>query len=161
MKLTFTLNGKNQSIDVPEREMLVDTLRNTFLLTGTKTGCREGECGACTVLLDGKTVNSCLIPSFTVNGKSVLTIEGLTGDPLAEKIMNEFAAGGASQCGFCTPGMVISAYSLLKTNAAPTDAEIREGMSGNLCRCTGYTKIAEAVKNVSDETRKQSVKETL
>ena len=145
MQLSFILNGNPVSCEIAGREFLVDVLRDTFHLTGTKIGCREGVCGACTVLLDGQNVNSCLIPVFSVAGREVTTIEGLRSDPIAERLMNNIAGENGSQCGFCTPGMVLSAYVLLKSGAVLTEETIRREMAGNLCRCTGYEKIVDAI----------------
>ncbi len=146
MEFKFILNDKEVTVDAEPEKRLIDVLREDFSLTGTKIGCGEGECGACTVLLDGKTVNSCLIPIFQVNNKKITTIEGLTASGKAEHIKDSFLRNGAVQCGYCIPGMVISSYALLSEKPAPTDTEIREALSGNLCRCTGYTKIVKAVK---------------
>ncbi len=150
VKISFNLNGKDLSLEVPPETLLVDLLRDHLGMTGTKAGCREGECGACTVLLDGDPVNSCLLPAVKVTGKSVMTIEGLAGengelDVLQKSFVDEFAV----QCGFCTPGMIMNAKALLDRVPNPDDREIREAISGVLCRCTGYAKIAEAIKKAS------------
>jgi aerobic-type carbon monoxide dehydrogenase small subunit (CoxS/CutS family) len=148
--LSFTLNGKAVNVAVDPSTLLVDLLRESFGLTGTKVGCREGECGACTVLVDGQAYNSCLMPVLKVQGREVTTIEGLQKpdgslDPLQEAFMD----AGAAQCGFCTPGMIMNAKALLSSNPNPDEHEIRKALSGVLCRCTGYRKIVEAVKNVA------------
>ena len=145
MRLSFVLNGEHVSCEIAGRETLADLIRDTFHLMGTKIGCREGVCGACTVLLDGKNVNSCLIPAFSILDREVTTIEGLQNDPVARRLMNNIAGENGSQCGFCTPGMVISAYVLIKSGVELTEAIIRREMAGNLCRCTGYEKIVEAI----------------
>jgi carbon-monoxide dehydrogenase small subunit len=129
---------------------LLDVLREDLKLTGTKEGCGEGECGACSVLIDGRLVNSCLVPVLQVEGTSIKTIEGVaTGEQLS-RVQKAFIDHGGAQCGICTPGMVMAAISLLEEHPSPTDAEIREGLAGNLCRCTGYIKIFEAVLNACD-----------
>jgi carbon-monoxide dehydrogenase small subunit len=147
-RINFVLNGKTCSATVNTREILVDLLRNRLHLTGTKIGCGIGECGACTVLLDGQPVNSCLVIAVSVDGREILTIEGLAGDEL-DALQQAFIEEGAVQCGFCTPGMLLSAKALLDKNPAPTVEEIRIAISGNLCRCTGYTKIVRAVENAA------------
>ncbi len=149
-KLSFKLNGKSLTVTIPVETLLVDLLREEFGLTGTKVGCREGECGVCTVLLDGTPVNSCLLPAFKVQGKEVVTIEGLEKDDGALDVLQQaFMAEGAAQCGFCTPGMILNAKALLDRNSNPTEDEIRHALSGVLCRCTGYRKIIEAVKTAA------------
>ncbi len=148
--LSFTLNGKAVKVDVDPSTLLVDLLRENLGLTGTKVGCREGECGACTVLVDGKAYNSCLIPAIKVQGRDVVTIEGLQkADGSLDPIQQAFMDTGAAQCGFCTPGMILNAKALLSSNPNPDEHEIRKALSGVLCRCTGYRKIVEAVKNVA------------
>jgi len=151
MRIAFHLNGEQTQCDIMEGAVLADVLRDTLLLTGTKIGCREGECGACTVLLDGEPVNACMILAETIEGRQITTIEGLRGDPAAKRLMELLAEGGGSQCGFCTPGMVVSGYALIRNNTHLSDQAIREGMAGNLCRCTGYAKIIEAVKRCKEE----------
>ncbi len=148
--LSFTLNGKAVNIVVDPSTLLVDLLREDFGLTGTKVGCREGECGACTVLVDGEAYNSCLMPALKVQGRDVMTIEGLQKpDGSLDPIQQVFMEAGAAQCGFCTPGMILNAKALLSTNPNPDEHQIRKALSGVLCRCTGYRKIVEAVKNVA------------
>lgn len=145
MKINFTLNNEDVSLEVDPSMRLLDVIRNVLHLNGTKEGCGEGSCGACVVLMDGKSVNSCLIPMANVIGHKIVTIEGLKETKEFDVLQEAFANRGGSQCGFCTPGMIIAAYSLLKHNPHPTEIEIREKMSGNLCRCTGYQAIVEAV----------------
>jgi len=151
--LSFTLNGEPVEAEVEPQLTLLQLLRDTLELTGTKEGCGMGECGACTVLLDGKTINSCIFPALEVEGRKVTTIEGLT-DPQGNlhPIQKAFVEYGAIQCGFCTPGMVLSAKALLDENPKPSEEEIRHGIAGNLCRCTGYLQIIQAIKAVSEKT---------
>ena len=148
--ITFTLNGQQTKIAVEPNLLLVDMLRDRLGLTGTKIGCGEGDCGACTVLLDGKTVNSCLILALQVDGHSVLTVEGLGNYDRLHPLQAAFIAEGAVQCGFCTPGMLLSAKALLDENPQPTRQEIAKHISGNLCRCTGYAKIINAIEKVAN-----------
>ena len=145
MKISFKLNGKPVSLDLDPSMRFIDVLREILHLTGTKEGCGEGSCGACVVLVDGKSVNSCLLPVANVIGHEIVTIEGLKETKEFDVLQKAFAERGGQQCGFCTPGMIIAAYSLLKSNPYPTEEEIRAKMSGNLCRCTGYQAIVEAV----------------
>jgi aerobic-type carbon monoxide dehydrogenase small subunit (CoxS/CutS family) len=146
MKIRLTVNGREVEAETDAQTRLLDLLREDFRLTGTKEGCGEGECGACTVLLDGRAVNSCLVLAPQVDGKDVLTIEGLANGAELHPIQRAYVEKGAVQCGFCTPGFIMSTYALLKANPAPTDEEILTALEGNLCRCTGYTKIVEAVR---------------
>lgn len=150
-ELRCTVNGREYANTVPSDMTLLKYLREVLGLTGTKEGCGEGECGACTVLVDGKNVNSCLFPAIQAEGCSVVTIEGVEADGELAAIQKSFLDHGAVQCGFCTPGMVISAKALLDENPHPSEAEIRHAMAGNLCRCTGYQAIVDAVKAVGDE----------
>jgi aerobic carbon-monoxide dehydrogenase small subunit len=151
-RITFTLNHESVSAEIESRTLLVDLLRDHFQLTGTKVGCGYGECGACTVILDGMSVNSCLILARQVDGREVFTIEGLSGrDGELHPIQKAFVERGAVQCGFCTPGMVMSAKALLDENPEPTEPEAIKGIGGNLCRCTGYKKIVEAILSVKDK----------
>jgi carbon-monoxide dehydrogenase small subunit len=147
--LTMKLNGEEVTVQVKPSALLVEVLRDELELTGTKVACGEGECGACTVLLDGKPVNSCLVPALKAQGREVMTVEGMA--PLGElhPLQKAFVEHGAVQCGYCTPGMLMSAKALLDDNPNPTEDEIRLAISGNLCRCTGYAKIVEAVLDAS------------
>ena len=140
-----TVNGERAVLHSYPMARLLDVLREDLKLTGTKEGCGEGECGACSVLIDGSLVNSCLVPVLQVEGASIKTIEGVTTGQQLSAIQTAFIEHGGAQCGICTPGMVMAAISLLEEHPSPTDAEIREGLAGNLCRCTGYIKIFEAV----------------
>jgi len=150
IELSFKLNGKTVEVAVGPGTLLVDLLRENFGLTGTKVGCREGECGACTVLVDGEAYNSCLMPALKVQGREVTTIEGLQkADGSLDPIQEAFMDAGAAQCGFCTPGMIMSAKALLDSNPNPEEKEIRRALSGVLCRCTGYRKIVQAVKSAA------------
>jgi carbon-monoxide dehydrogenase small subunit len=144
--ITLTVNGESHEVAIEPRQSLLQVLRQELNLTGTKEGCSEGECGACTVVLDGQTVDSCLIFGLEANGRDVVTIEGLAHDAQLHPVQKAFADYGAVQCGFCTPGMILAARALLESNPNPTDADIRRGISGNLCRCTGYVKIVEAIR---------------
>lgn len=143
--LSFVLNGEPVEAYVDPGAMLADVLRDTLGLTGTKIGCKSGDCGACTVLLNGAAVNSCMIPAGKVQGASIITIEGVGSSGKLHPIQQAFIDEGSVQCGFCTPGMILAAKALLDVNPAPGKEEIREAMSGNLCRCTGYVKIENAV----------------
>lgn len=154
-KISITLNGEPQDFFAEEKESLLDLLRERARLTGCKRGCDSGQCGACTVLLDGMPVNSCCYLALQADGKSVVTIEGLSTQPDADLIKQAFIEEGAIQCGFCTPGMVLAAKSLLDRNNAPHTNHIREAMAGNLCRCTGYTRIEKAIKNAAAQIRKR------
>ena len=149
MKISLKINGNKISVDVDPSMRLLDFIRNELHLTGTKEGCGEGECGACTVLLNGEPVNSCLTPVINAADREVLTIEGFRETKEYRVIADAFADRGGSQCGFCTPGMILVTYALLKKNPNPTDDEIRLALSGNLCRCTGYQAIVDAVKVAS------------
>jgi carbon-monoxide dehydrogenase small subunit len=149
MRLKFMLNGKQIRIEAPGGERLIDLLRDRLGLVGTKEGCGKGECGACTVLLNGEAVSSCLMLAAQVNGQVVTTIEGLCNNGNLHPIQAAFAETGAVQCGFCSPGMALSAVALLATSATPSRQEIRRALGGNLCRCTGYEKIFKAVESAS------------
>lgn len=142
----FYLNGRPVTCSVPAEEVLTDTIRNRFGLTGTKKACGTGDCGACTVLLDDVAVRSCILLTAMVEGRHVTTIEGVGTPTHLHPVQQAFIDAGAVQCGFCTPGMVLTTIALLKANPNPTEEEIRVALSGNLCRCTGYEKIVEAVK---------------
>ena len=147
--INFILNGYEVSAEVESHKMLLQVIRDEFQLTGTKEGCGEGECGSCTVLVDGMSVDSCLYPAFEVEGKTVTTIEGLLGEGhKLHPIQEAFVKNGGVQCGFCTPGMILSAKALLDENSHPTEEEVRNAIAGNLCRCTGYVKIVEAILEV-------------
>lgn len=146
MKIDFTLNHRLISVDVEPSMRLLDVLRNVLHLTGTKEGCGEGSCGACTVLVDNIPFDSCLTPIANVIGKDIMTIEGIRESKEYPKIADSFAKMGGSQCGFCTPGMIIATYALLRSNPHPSDEEIRIALSGNLCRCTGYQGIINSVR---------------
>lgn len=147
--LNLVVNGNHVSVDVCPDARLLDVLRDQLFLMGVKEGCSRGECGACTVIMDGRPVSSCLVLALKAEGKSITTIEGLERDGRLHPLQEAFVAHGAVQCGFCTPGMVLSAKALLDRNPAPTRQEIRRHLSGNLCRCTGYRKIVDAVASVS------------
>jgi len=145
VEITFSVNNESKTLKVYPMERLLDVLREQLRLTGTKEGCGEGECGACSVMIDGQIVNSCLVPVAQIEGAEIKTIEGVaTGDQL-HAVQQAFIECGGAQCGICTPGMVMAAVSLLETNPQPSDADIRHGLAGNLCRCTGYMKIFESV----------------
>lgn len=148
INIQFIVNGKEQKLSIEEDKRLIDVLREDLGLIGVKEGCSEGECGACTVIMDGEAVNSCLIMAFQANGREITTIEGLEKNGVLDPIQKAFIDVGAVQCGYCTPGMVLSVKALLNKKKNPTHEEIREGISGNLCRCTGYNKIIEAVEKV-------------
>lgn len=145
MKISFILNGKKTEVDVSPSMRLLDVLRNVCHLTGVKEGCGEGECGACTVLVNDEPYNSCLTPVINVSDKEVLTIEGFRNSKEYRVIADAFASQGGSQCGFCTPGMILASYAVLKKNPHPSEEEVRNALSGNLCRCTGYQAIVNAV----------------
>ena len=147
--LTMKLNGEEVTVQVKPSALLVEVLRDQLELTGTKVACGEGECGACTVLLDGKPVNSCLVPALKAQGREVLTVEGLAALGELHPLQKAFVEHGAVQCGYCTPGMLMSAKALLDHNPNPTEDEVRLAISGNLCRCTGYAKIVEAIQAAS------------
>ena len=151
MKISFKMNGKDVSLDLDPSMRFIDVIRDVLHLNGTKEGCGEGSCGACVVLMDGKSVNSCLLSVANAIGHEFVTIEGLKETKEFDVLQKAFAETGGQQCGFCTPGMIIAAYSLLKSNPHPSDEEIREKMSGNLCRCTGYQAIVQAVLIASEK----------
>jgi carbon-monoxide dehydrogenase small subunit len=148
-EISFTVNGEAKSIRAYPMERLLDVLRLEFGLTGAKEGCGEGECGSCSILMDGALVNSCLVPVLHAAGTSIATIEGLAVEDQLHALQEAFLQCGGAQCGICTPGMILAASHLLQTKAEPTMEEIREGLSGNLCRCTGYSQILEAVMEAS------------
>ncbi|HEX9630756.1 MAG TPA: (2Fe-2S)-binding protein [Pyrinomonadaceae bacterium] len=145
IRINCTVNGEPRTLQAYAIERLLDVLREQLHLTGTKEGCGEGECGACSVFINGKMVNSCLVPVAQVEGAEIKTIEGIATDNQLHAVQQAFIECGGAQCGICTPGMVMAAVDLLGRNANPTDADIRNGLAGNLCRCTGYMKIFESV----------------
>jgi carbon-monoxide dehydrogenase small subunit len=145
MTYRFSVNGDEVTLDVPGMRRLLDALREDLGLTGTKEGCGEGECGACSVLVDGEVVDSCLVPVSQVDGTAVMTVEGLSSDERLDSLQQAFLDLGGAQCGICTPGMLMSARAYLDQGGEPVDEDIREAIAGNLCRCTGYTKIIDAI----------------
>ena len=158
MKISFILNNEKHTQEVREDMRLLDFLRDEMGLTGTKEGCGEGECGACTVIIDGKAVNSCLVLVPEIDGSEVVTIEGLSRSGELDPIQQTFIDVGAVQCGFCTPGMIMSAKALLDRNSAPSDEDIMEAIEGNLCRCTGYYKIIQAIRKAAESLAKTDEK---
>jgi carbon-monoxide dehydrogenase small subunit len=156
-EIRFKVNGAERSVSVPPMKRLLDVLREDLGLTGAKEGCGEGECGSCSVLLDGVLVNSCLVPALQANGCEVLTVEGLATNAALAHIQRTFLELGGSQCGICTPGMMLAAESLLRKNPKPDLDEIREGLAGNLCRCTGYMRIFDAVIHASQALTPEAV----
>jgi carbon-monoxide dehydrogenase small subunit len=151
IEISFKLNGKNVMIYTEPQTRLLDLIRDEMGLKGTKEGCGIGECGTCTVLMDGKSVNSCMVTALAAKDSEIVTIEGLGEDRIVSIIKNCFVEEGAVQCGFCTPGMIISAYALLLENPTPTKEEIKYALAGNACRCTGYMPIVKAVERASKE----------
>jgi carbon-monoxide dehydrogenase small subunit len=151
-EISFVVNGEQRTVRAHPMERLLDVLRQQLSLTGTKEGCGEGECGACSVLLDGLIVNSCLIPVLQAKGTEVVTIEGLGADDRLHALQKAFLECGGAQCGICTPGMILAATHLLNKNPRPKLQDIREGLAGNLCRCTGYMQIIEAVIAAAHES---------
>jgi len=145
-RITFILNGARERVEVPSNQTLLQLLRERLALTGTKNGCTAGECGACTVLWNGEPVNSCLVLAVECDGTEVVTVEGLAHDRQLDPVQTALLEAGGVQCGFCTPGVLLSARALLDRNPRPSDYEIRDALTGNLCRCTGYLRIIEAVK---------------
>jgi carbon-monoxide dehydrogenase small subunit len=154
--ISLTVNGETVEAAVEPNSTLLQFLREQLGLTGAKHGCGLGDCGACTVILDGAPVNSCLVLAVQANGREVLTIEGLAQNGELHPIQSAFVEKGAIQCGFCTPGMILSAKALLEENPKPTETQIRTAISGNLCRCTGYQKIVEAIGEAADAMRKEA-----
>jgi aerobic carbon-monoxide dehydrogenase small subunit len=150
MSYRFTVNGDEVALEVPGMRRLLDALREDLGLTGTKEGCGEGECGACSVIVDGLVVDACLVPVCQVEGADVLTVEGLAVGDQLDALQQAFLATGGAQCGICTPGMLMAAQAYLDDGGGPEEDEIREAIAGNLCRCTGYTKIIEAISQAAD-----------
>jgi aerobic-type carbon monoxide dehydrogenase small subunit (CoxS/CutS family) len=148
-RVTLAVNGVAREVLVEARRTLLDVLRNDLGLTGTKEGCGDGNCGSCTVLLDGQAVNSCLVFAIEADGRSVTTIEGLAENGELHPLQKAFIEEGAVQCGFCTPGMILTAKAFLESNHRPTESEVRLGIAGNLCRCTGYDKIVRAIMKIA------------
>ncbi len=144
--IEFEVNGASVQVDTPPMARLLDVLRENLRLTGSKEGCGEGECGACTVLIDGVATNACLVPVCQVEGAQLITVEGLAEDDRLAAVQEAFIEHGAAQCGICTPGFLVMAQAFLEENPRPTRREVREGLAGNLCRCTGYQKIIDAVQ---------------
>jgi carbon-monoxide dehydrogenase small subunit len=149
-RIIITINGSSEQVDVPSNLTLLQMLREKLAMTGTKNGCMAGECGACTVLLNGEPVNSCMVLAVECDGAEVLTVEGLAKDGVLDPIQETIIDQGGVQCGFCTPGILISARALLDRKPDPSEADIREALVGNLCRCTGYLRIIDAVHQASE-----------
>lgn len=147
--INLTVNGEPYSISVESHHTLLTILREQLVLTGVKNGCSEGECGACTVLFDGKAINACLVLGVEADGHEILTVEGLAENERLAPIQQTMMDLGGTQCGYCTPGVLMASYALLDRNPNPTEREIREGLVGNLCRCTGYTRIVDAVREAA------------
>jgi len=153
VKISFTVNGLVRDVETYPLKPLLHVLREDLQLTGTKEGCGEGECGACSVMLDGELVNSCMVPVLQAAESSVITIEGIAVDGKLNAVQEAFARSGGAQCGICTPGMIMASVYLLAQNARPSMEDVREGLAGNLCRCTGYQKILEAVYGVGQSAK--------
>jgi len=151
MRMTFVVNGLSRTLDAPPLARLLDILRGPLGLTGTKEGCGEGECGSCTVLLDGVPVNACLVVAGQCDGRTVLTVEGLASRDTLSDLQEAFVKDGGAQCGICTPGILMAAHALLATNPQPGEGEIRESIAGNICRCTGYQRIVESIRHAAKE----------
>jgi len=149
MTLRFKVNTVDREVDAPPMKRLLDVLREDLRLTGTKEGCGEGECGACSVIVDGEVINSCLVPVCQVSGSTILTVEGLARDGRLDPLQQAFLECGGAQCGICTPGMLIAARALLDTTTDPSRDQIKEAIAGNLCRCTGYVKIIDAIEQAA------------
>ena len=149
-KIELLVNGEPYDIEVDAHRTLLEVLRENLGLTGTKKGCDEGNCGACTVLMNGKPVTSCLVLAIEAHGKEIVTIEGLASDGKLHPVQEAFVQHGAIQCGFCTPGMVLTAKALIDNNPKPSEEEVRKAIEGNICRCTGYVKIVEAIMSVNE-----------
>jgi carbon-monoxide dehydrogenase small subunit len=155
-KIKIKVNGEWHELTVPNKKTLLEVIREDLHLTGTKKMCDTGECGSCTVLMDGMVVNSCIILAVDVNGKEITTIESLSQIGKLHPIQEEFVATGAIQCGFCTPGMILSAKALLDQNPNPTELEVKKAISGNFCRCTGYVRIVNAILSAAERLRSES-----
>lgn len=155
MKISFQVNGGRHELDVTPMKRLLDVLREDLRLTGTKEGCGEGECGACSVILDGEVINSCLVPVCQLQGSTILTVEGLAQDGRLDRLQQAFLECGGAQCGICTPGMLMAASALLDQHADPSRELIKEAIAGNLCRCTGYVKIIDAIEQAAALKRHQ------
>ena len=153
MMISFTLNGTRRHLEVRPEETLLDLLREDLGLTGTKHGCDGGECGACTVLVNGRPVSSCLVLAPSIREREVMTIEGLADNGKLHPVQQTFIDHGAPQCGFCSPGMILTAKAFLEANSTPSRAEVRRALAGNLCRCTGYVKMVDAVMDAADRLR--------
>jgi carbon-monoxide dehydrogenase small subunit len=148
-RITFNVNGELEQVDVPSNMTLLKMLRENLALTGTKNGCAEGECGACTVLMNGEPVNSCLVLAVECDGAEIVTVEGLTHDERLDAVQQAIIDAGGVQCGFCTPGILVSARALLDRNPQPSEEEIQTALVGNLCRCTGYVRIIQSIKEAA------------
>jgi carbon-monoxide dehydrogenase small subunit len=149
MKISFQANGLAREVDAPPMKRVLDVLREDLRLTGTKEGCGEGECGACSIIVDGEVINSCLVPVCQVEGAQIVTVEGLARDGRLDPLQQAFLECGGAQCGICTPGMLIAARALLDANPHPARDEIKEAIAGNLCRCTGYVRIIDAIQQAA------------
>lgn len=150
MQINIKINGEHKSLEIEPEELLLDILRERLHLLGTKAGCREGECGSCTVLLDGQPINSCLFPAVKAHGRAITTIEGIGSLEQPHPVQISMAEYGAAQCGYCSPGFVMSAVALLTQNRHPTEEQIKDAITGNLCRCTGYSKIIAAIQHAAE-----------
>ena len=148
IQISFEVNGEPRTVEVYPMDRVLDVFRDELRLTGVKEGCGEGECGSCSIMVDGVVVNSCLMPAIQLQGTQLTTVEGVAQDPLGRKIQESFLENNGAQCGICTPGMLMASLSLLRKNPDPSLDEVKEGLSGNLCRCTGYKKIFDAVQEV-------------
>ena len=155
-KIKIKVNGEWNELTVPNQKTLLEVIREDLHLTGTKKMCDTGECGGCTVIMDGMVVNSCIVLAVDANGKEIVTIEGLTPIGKLQPIQEEFIARGAIQCGFCTPGMILSAKALLDQNPNPTEFEVKKAISGNFCRCTGYVRIVNAILSAAERLRSEN-----